>query len=41
MAQTINARVQFSTASLADWEKINPQLKEGELVLAKLDSGKY
>ena len=41
MAQTINARVQFSTASLADWEKINPQLKEGELVLVKLDSGKY
>ena len=41
MAQTINARVQFSTASLADWEKINPQLKEGELALAKLDSGKY
>ena len=41
MAQTINARVQFSTASLVDWEKINPQLKEGELVLAKLDSGKY
>ena len=41
MAQTINARVQFSTASLADWDKINPQLKEGELVLVKLDSGKY
>lgn len=41
MADTYNARVQFSTAPVTDWETVNPQLKEGELVLAKTAAGKY
>lgn len=38
---TSNARIQFSTADEQVWEQINPQLKEGELVLIKKESGKY
>lgn len=40
MAQTVNARVQFSTASVENWEKVNPGLKQGELVMASKPSGK-
>lgn len=36
-----NARIQFSTAEETKWAAINPQLREGELVLAKKPNGKY
>lgn len=36
-----NARIQFSTADETKWVAINPQLREGELVLAKKPNGKY
>ncbi len=41
MATETNARIQFSTASVSDWEKVNPTLREGEPALAKKSNGKY
>ena len=41
MATETNARIQFSTASVDEWEKVNPKLREGELAIAKKSSGKY
>lgn len=36
-----NARIQFSTADESKWLSINPNLREGELVLSKKDNGRY
>lgn len=36
-----NARIQFSTASKEEWEKVNPKLREGEMAVAKKENGKY
>jgi hypothetical protein len=41
MSTVTNARIQFSTASVNEWEKVNPKLREGEPVIAKKSSGKY
>ena len=38
---TTNARIQFSTATVEEWEKVNPKLREGEPVIAKKPNGKY
>ena len=36
-----NARIQFSVATIDEWERVNPKLRQGELVVAKKSSGKY
>ena len=41
MAVETNARIEFSVASVEEWEKINPKLHQGEPVFAKKPSGKY
>ena len=41
MAVETNARIEFSVASVAEWEKVNPKLHQGEPVFAKKPSGKY
>lgn len=41
MAVETNARIEFSVASVAEWEKVNPKLHQGEPVFAKKQSGKY
>lgn len=41
MANETNARIQFSTATVEEWEKVNPKLHEGEPVIAKKPNGKY
>lgn len=38
---TTNARIQFSTATVEEWEKVNPKLREGEPVIVKKPNGKY
>lgn len=41
MAVETNARIEFSVASVEEWEKVNPKLHQGEPVFAKKPSGKY
>ena len=41
MAVETNARIEFSVASVEEWEKVNPKLHQGEPVFAKKTSGKY
>lgn len=41
MAVETNARIEFSVASVYEWEKVNPKLHQGEPVFAKKPSGKY
>lgn len=41
MAVETNARIEFSVASVEEWEKVNPKLHQGEPVFAKKSSGKY
>lgn len=41
MAIETNARIEFSVASVEEWEKVNPKLHQGEPVFAKKPSGKY
>nr|DAG77002.1 MAG TPA: L SHAPED TAIL FIBER PROTEIN [Caudoviricetes sp.] len=41
MAGETNARIEFSVASVEEWEKVNPKLHQGEPVFAKKPSGKY
>lgn len=41
MATVTNARFEFYTASVEEWEKVNPKLHQGEPVLAKKPNGKY
>lgn len=41
MAVETNARIEFSVASVEEWEKVNPKLHQGEPVFAKKLSGKY
>lgn len=41
MAVETNARIEFSVASVDEWEKVNPKLHQGEPVFAKKPSGKY
>lgn len=41
MAVEPNARIEFSVASVEEWEKVNPKLHQGEPVFAKKPSGKY
>ena len=41
MAAETNARIEFSVASVEEWEKVNPKLHQGEPVFAKKSSGKY
>lgn len=41
MAVETNARIEFSIASVEEWEKVNPKLHQGEPVFAKKPSGKY
>lgn len=41
MAAETNARIEFSVASVEEWEKVNPKLHQGEPVFAKKPSGKY
>lgn len=41
MAVETNARIEFSVASVEEWEKVNPNLHQGEPVFAKKPSGKY
>ena len=41
MAIATNARIEFSVASVEEWEKVNPKLHQGEPVFAKKPSGKY
>lgn len=36
-----NARIQFSTASKEEWEKVNPKLREGEMAVIKKKTGRY
>lgn len=41
MSVETNARIEFSVASVEEWEKVNPKLHQGEPVFAKKTSGKY
>lgn len=41
MAVETNARIEFSVASVEEWEKVNPKLHQGEPVFAKKPNGKY
>ena len=41
MAVETNARIEFSVASVEEWENVNPKLHQGEPVFAKKPSGKY
>lgn len=41
MAVETNARIEFSVASVEEWEKVNPKLHQGEPVFARKPSGKY
>lgn len=41
MGVETNARIEFSVASVEEWEKVNPKLHQGEPVFAKKTSGKY
>lgn len=36
-----NARIQFSTASKEEWEKVNPKLREGEMAVIKKKTSRY
>ena len=36
-----NARIQFSSDTVTQWQKVNPKLREGEMAVAKRDSGKF